>query len=187
LRTRLAELAAVRDTFDVRLAALDRVLSDIETAEVTARQTYDAVVEKIANPGLPEPTGDASAALRPRLHALAAMRDAGDWSALATEADELDRVAAESLAAAQREQRAIGGLLDRRAELRGRLEAYRVKAARLGYGEDLAMEKLHKLAHELLFTAPCDLPAATRALNGYQQALQDRERPPRPAFEEGTE
>ncbi|MGH3763344.1 MAG: hypothetical protein ACRDTB_37155, partial [Actinophytocola sp.] len=78
------------------------------------------------------------------------------------------------------------GLLDRRAELRGRLEAYRVKAARLGYAEDLALERLHQRTQELLFTAPCDLPAATRALNRYQQALQHRERP-HPASEEGTE
>ncbi|MGH3881629.1 MAG: hypothetical protein ACRDSK_31790, partial [Actinophytocola sp.] len=78
------------------------------------------------------------------------------------------------------------GLLDRRAELRGRLEAYRVKAARLGYGEDLALEKLHLRAQELLFTAPCDLAAATRALNRYQQGLQDRERP-RPESESQSE
>jgi hypothetical protein len=76
--------------------------------------------------------------------------------------------------------RAITGLLDRRAELRGRLEAYQVKAARLGHAEDAELSGLHDEAHEILFTAPCDLPAATRALNRYRQAIQDRTR------EEGT-
>jgi hypothetical protein len=187
LRTRLAELVAVRDSFDGRLAALDRTLSDIEAAEATARQTYTAVQDKILNPGLPEPAADGSARLRPRVQALLGKRDAGDWAGLAAEADALDRVAADTLDAARRSLRAVGGLLDRRAELRGRLEAYRVKAARLGYGEDLALEKLHEQARGLLFTAPCDLPAATRALNRYQQALQDRERPPHPASQEGSE
>ena len=191
LRTRLAGLETLRDSFDERLAGLDRVLTDIEAAGTTARQTYAVVVEKIANPGLPAPSGDAPARLRARLEALAARRDDGDWTTLATEVDELNRDAAGTLDEARRTQRAFGGLLDRRGELRGRLEAYRVKAARLGHGEDLDLEKLHLAAQELLFTAPCDLPAATRALNSYQQALQEREREDRtrgsrPAAEEGT-
>jgi hypothetical protein len=186
LRTRLSELAALRDSFDARLAGLADVLSDIEATEATARQTYAAVVEKIANPGVPAPDGDGSVRLRSRVEALRAKADAGDWAALAAEVDELDRAAAETLDGARRSLRTVGGLLDRRAELRGRLEAYRVKAARLGYGEDLELERMHQHAQELLFTAPCDLPAATRALNRYQQGLQDRERPPRPPSEEGT-
>lgn len=186
LRTRLADLAVVRDTVDTRLAELDGLLSDIEAAEATAEQTWTAVVEKIATPGLPAPTGERSARLRPRLGALARRRDEGDWSRLAAEAGELERDATTALDDARRSLRAISGLLDRRAELRGRLEAYRVKAARLGHGEDLALEKAYAQAHHVLFTAPCDLAAATRALNRYQQALQDRERPPRPAAEEGS-
>jgi hypothetical protein len=185
LRTRLAELAALRDSFDARLAGLADVLSDIEATEATARQTYAAVLQKIANPGVPAPDGDGSTRLRTRVDALRAKEDAGDWAALAAEVDALDRDAAETLDAARRSMRTVGGLLDRRAELRGRLEAYRVKAARLGYGEDLELERLHQQAQDLLFTAPCDLPAATRALNRYQQGLQDRERP-RPPSEEGT-
>ncbi|WP_431441293.1 hypothetical protein, partial [Actinophytocola sp.] len=92
LRTRLTELAALRDSFDGRLADLDRMLSDVEATEMTAAQTYTAVVEKIANPGLPEPTAEGSARLRSRIEALAGRRDAGDWSGLAAEVDELDRV-----------------------------------------------------------------------------------------------
>jgi hypothetical protein len=186
LRTRLAELARLRDSFDGRLAALQERLSDVEATEMTARQTYAAVVEKIANPGLPEPAAEGSIGLRSRIDAHVRLRDEGDWAALAAEVAELDREAATTLDDARRSLRAVGGLLDRRAELRGRLEAYRVKAARLGYAEDLELERLHKQAQDILFTAPCDLPAATRALNRYQQALQDRERP-RPASEEGSE
>jgi hypothetical protein len=29
----------------------------------------------------------------------------------------------------------------------------------------------HRAAHDLLYTRPCDLPAATRAVHGYQQLL----------------
>lgn len=176
LETRLTGLARIRDEFGARLTTLESVLSDVEAAEAMARQTYTAVQEKIASPGLPEPTDQGSAALRGRVQRLTAHLDTAGWAALAREADELDRFAATTLGAAQKAVRAITGLLDRRAELRGRLEAYQVKAARLGHSEDAELAGLHDEAHRILFTAPCDLPAATRALNRYRQAIQDRTR-----------
>jgi len=185
LESDLSELARVRDEFGGRLAALEATLSDIEAAEATARQTYAAVLDKIASPGLPEPTSQGSAALRARLGRLAGQRDTAGWARLARDADELDRLAFTTLDTARTALRAITGLLDRRAELRGRLEAYQVKAARLGHAEDRTLEQLHTEAHGLLFTAPCDLPAATRALNRYLKAIQERELPS--SREEGTE
>lgn len=183
LETRLTELARIRDEFDARLATLDTVLSDVEAAEAMARQAYTAVLEKIASPGLPEPTDQGSSALRGRLARLRSRMDTAGWAALAREADELDRFAASTLDSTRHALRAITGLLDRRAELRGRLEAYQVKAARLGHAEDAELSRLHDEAHRILFTAPCDLPAATRALNRYRQAIQDRTQ----ANEESTE
>lgn len=182
LETRLRELARIRDEFGARLTALESTLSDVEAAEATARQTYTAVVEKIAAPGLPEPTEQGSTTLRGRLQRLTARMDTAGWPTLAREADELDRFASGTLDAARTSLRAITGLLDRRAELRGRLEAYQVKAARLGHSEDTELATLHDEAHRILFTAPCDLPGATRALNRYRQAIQDRTQP----HEEGT-
>jgi hypothetical protein len=182
LETRLRELARVRDEFDGRVTALESVLSDVEAAEAMARQAHTAVLEKIASPGLPEPTDQGSTALRGRLRRLTARMDTAGWAALSREADELDRFAASTLDAARTSLRAITGLLDRRAELRGRLESYQVKAARLGHAEDAELAALHDEAHRILFTAPCDLPGATRALNRYRQAIQDRTQP----REEGT-
>ena len=66
------------------------------------------------------------------------------------------------------------GLLERRTELRGRLEAYRAKATARGHAEDLELAALHRVAHDVLYTAPCDLPEATRAVGRYQQAVLDR-------------
>lgn len=176
LRIRLASLAEVRDTFDDRLATLDLALSDVEALETTAKQTYAAVLQKVASPGLPLPTDAASRALRVRLRQLAGKRAAGQWPRLAAEAEALADAAATALETARRTLGAMSGLFDRRAELRGRLEAYRVKASRIGFAEDLELERRHQEAQELLFTAPCDLPAATRALNRYQQAIQERDR-----------
>ena len=62
-------------------------------------------------------------------------------------------------------------LLDRRAELRGLLDAYQAKAARLGAAEDTELGKLYAQAHDLLWTAPCDLAAAAAAVTSYQEAI----------------
>ncbi len=177
LETRLPRLARVRDEFAARLAAFESVLSDIEAVEATARQTYAAMVEKIASPGLPVPGEQASSAVRARLRRLADRQGTAGWDVLARESDDLERFATTALDGARTALRAITGLLDRRAELRGRLEAYQVKAARLGHAEDTELSRLHDDAHRILFTAPCDLAAATRALNRYRQAIQDRTQP----------
>lgn len=182
LANRLAGLAKIKDQFAGRLASLENLLSDVEAAEATARQAFAAVDEKIAAHGLPTPDTRGSTAVRSRLQRLTARQDTASWAAIAKEADELDRFAGQTLAAARMSLRAITGLLDRRAELRGRLEAYQVKAARLGHAEDDELSGLHDAAQKLLFTAPCDLPAATRALNRYRQAIQERS----PSREETT-
>ncbi len=71
------------------------------------------------------------------------------------------------------------GLLARRAELRGRLEAYRAKAVARGLAEDARLAGLFAQAHDLLYTAPCDLRAATRAVHAYQTSLVDLSGPRR--------
>jgi len=62
-------------------------------------------------------------------------------------------------------------LMDRRDELRGLLDAYQARAAKLGGAEDSELDKRYDRAHDLLWTAPCDLPAAAAAVTGYQQAV----------------
>jgi hypothetical protein len=68
-------------------------------------------------------------------------------------------------------EQATNGLLDQRDELRGRLEAYRAKAARLGGAEHLDLERDYQQARAILWTAPCDLTAASAAVAGYQKAV----------------
>ena len=47
------------------------------------------------------------------------------------------------------------------------------KAARLGYAEHPGLSALHREAKELLYTSPCDLATATRAVAGYQHRLAE--------------
>ncbi|MET0235547.1 MAG: hypothetical protein ABW224_12960 [Kibdelosporangium sp.] len=172
-RSRLARLASAKDSFDDRMARIGALLGEIISAFDEAQLAHATVRQKIASPGLPRLT-DSSPPLRARLNELPELWHSGQWRLLASGLDMLERDATSALAEARTQLRLITGLLDRRLELRGRLDAYRAKASRLGHAEDRELATLHREAHTVLYTIPCDLPAATRAVNRYQQALQDK-------------
>ncbi len=73
-------------------------------------------------------------------------------------------------------RRFVATLLGRREELRGLLDAYKAKAARLGQAEDTDLTARYDTARDLLWMAPCDLVAAGAAVNAYQQAILAAER-----------
>jgi hypothetical protein len=172
-RTRLARLSSAKDSFDDRMARIEALLGEIMAAVDEAQLAYVTVQQKIASPGLPKLV-DAVAPLRARFQELPELWRAAQWRQLAGGLEMLERDASSALAEGRTQLRLITGLLDRRLELRGRLEAYRAKATRLGHSEDHELSALHRTAHTVLYSIPCDLPAATRAVNRYQQALQDK-------------
>ncbi|GAA1709916.1 hypothetical protein GCM10009765_68970 [Fodinicola feengrottensis] len=173
VRAELQELAAVRDSFQARLDQLASRLADLATAQQVAAQTAALVREKIADPGL-SPLPDQATALAERLDDLRASGHTGRWQQLAGTAAELETDLQAAAVAVRTSTNAYNGLMDRRAELRGRLDAYQAKARQVGYAEDLDLTALHRTAHDLLFTAPCDLAAATVAVNRYRQAITER-------------
>ena len=89
-------------------------------------------------------------------------------------AAELDRCAADLATSAARTaelRQSAAAAIDKRDELRGLLRAYKAKAARLGAAEDADLARRHEQAHDLLWTAPCDLVAAEAAVTAYQRAI----------------
>jgi ferritin-like metal-binding protein YciE len=166
----VAGAADLRAGFEQRIAQLRRVVDRIDETEAAQRAAVREVREKILAGALPAPT-ELGPALRARLGGLSALRDRGQWTALSQEATALAGALDAGLAAANRTRAAIAGLLDRREELRGRLAAYRVRAARLGAAENQSLEAYYQAAYEILWTRPCDLAAATKALAGYQKAV----------------
>ncbi|HEX4703322.1 MAG TPA: caspase family protein [Pseudonocardiaceae bacterium] len=144
-----AHLALARNV--ALIADRKPALDALAEAEALARKAYDRAIDRIADPGLPVFTE----LTRPLWTAdLAAIREAHGRALRITE-----------LAA---------GLLERRDELRGRLGAHLALAARLGIAEDVVIAARHRVAHDLLWTKPCDLGAATRAVLAFQQSVTDR-------------
>ncbi|CAM5741635.1 hypothetical protein SHIRM173S_07856 [Streptomyces hirsutus] len=60
-----------------------------------------------------------------------------------------------------------------RAELRGRLDAYKAKVARHGLAEDTVLAERYEKARRMLWSAPCDLRVAEEAVLRYQHAAAE--------------
>lgn len=167
--------AELRADFERQTAQLLRAVERIDEAEAAQRAAIREVREKILVTALPAPT-ELGPALRARLQSLTGLHERGQWTRLAEEAAALGAALEAGLATANRTREAVAGLLERREELRGRLAAYRVRAARLGAAENQTLEACYQAAYELLWSRPCDLAAATKALAGYQKAVSALDR-----------
>jgi hypothetical protein len=170
---RLSDLAALRTALPARLTRLEMLLDALAAAEQRAREARATAVTKIADAGLPEPA-DVHERWQAAVDAVVRDTDALDldaWPALDRRITALDRDLGAAVTAAEDRVAAATGLLDRRDELRGRLEAYRAKAVRLDRVEEPGLIDRYRAARDLLWAAPCDLRAATRAVFAYQQAL----------------
>lgn len=162
----LAELAALRANWPNALGETSAQLAELRAgvdraADARARVERDVVsgplpVHEDVEPLLRAEFGEMTA---PDPAALRALRQ---------------RIAAALRVAAEDEELAQG-LLDRRAELKGRLTAYQAKAARLDLGEDRDLLACSRIASGLLHRQPCDLRAVTRAVADYQQLLVEKQ------------
>jgi hypothetical protein len=168
----LAGVARMREDYAGHIARVTACIEEVEDTEQRARDAYATVLIKIHAPNVPAPARGLAVELRDRLTALERLREAGRWVELAGCFAGLERAAGEALERAQGELRLSTGLLDRRGELRGRLEAYRAKAARLGLAEDERLTGLYGEARDVLWTAPCDLRRATAVVAEYQRAIR---------------
>ena len=173
-----AHQADLRADYERGTEHLRQLVERVDQVEAGQRSVAQTVRDKILIAELPAFTIQAPA-LRARLAALDALRAQGDWSRLTTEAEFLADALDAALAAATKVEALMSGLLERREELRGRLQAYRVRAARKGAAENQPLEAYYQTARELLWTKPCNLAAATRALSAYQKAVLRLDEVPR--------
>ncbi|MTD57066.1 hypothetical protein [Amycolatopsis pithecellobii] len=169
----LEDLVSARDDFAERQQELEAVVDRVAAVDAEVRTVRANVLVKIASPALGAP-GESVPALRVRLTELTDLWQARRWRTLAGKMSTLDADARAALADARARLAFAKGLLDHRLELRGRLDACRVKACKLGRAADPELIRLDGRAYEVLYAIPCDLRAATIALRAYQRALEDR-------------
>lgn len=166
---------------DDRIAAVRTLLTKLEQRSTAQRAVQAEVLAKIASPPLQQVVD--LEPLRARVEALEAWQhQAGptDSQALARELTGVVRDIDTALESTRTAVDNAAGLLERRRELRGRLDAYRAKAKRMGRGEDPLLAECHRRAVDLLRARPCDLRAATKAVAHYQRVLSDDTDAPTP-------
>ena len=112
-----------------------------------------------------------AAVLRNRIGELDGLHAQQQWRRLADDAATVRAATDRAIERARELRAAADGLVARRDELRGRLDGYRAKAATYRLDEHDDLGPLHVHARTLLYTAPCDLSAATKAVVAYQTTL----------------
>jgi len=167
---KVAEVAAVRASARQRIDALAAAAATTAAAWKDALDARERAAVKIAEEFLPAlpPSSAASGFQRGELEALVG---SGQWQRLSDQMDQTERDMTAEIASFRATAEAADATLGRREELRGMLQAYKAKAARLGAAEDLGLSEIYEAARDRLWTAPCDLGAAADAVAAYQQAI----------------
>ncbi|QKW06498.1 hypothetical protein HUT18_08875 [Streptomyces sp. NA04227] len=172
VRRDIEAVLAVRQDAESRLAQLRDLLSRADRTLAEARTARGEVLAKIAAFDVPAVSGPATA-LQEQLATAADYRRNGQWNRLSPLLEKLEVRAEDELQRARESLTAVTAPLAVRAELRGRLDAYKAKVARHGYAEDPFLMERYDAARRMLWSAPCDLRAAEAAVRRYQQAAAE--------------
>jgi hypothetical protein len=179
VRREIEAVLTVRQDAESRLVRLRDVLSRADRTLAEARLARGEVLAKIAATEVPAVSGPPTV-LQEELSTAAEYRRQGLWHRLSPLLEELERKAEEELLRARESLTAVTAPLAIRAELRGRLDAYRAKVARHGLAEDPLLVERYDIARRMLWSAPCDLRVAEQAVLRYQQAAVELLRPVMP-------
>ncbi|MFC5720268.1 hypothetical protein ACFP1Z_08845 [Streptomyces gamaensis] len=172
VRREVEAVLDVRQDAEQRLMRVRDVLSRADRTLGEARRARVEVLSKIAASEVPAVSGPPTA-LYEQLTAAAEHRRHARWHRLSPLLEGLEQRAEEELLRARESLTAVTAPLAVRAELRGRLDAYRAKTARHGLAEDRVLGERYDAARRMLWSAPCDLVAAEGAVLRYQQALAE--------------
>ncbi|MGH3550705.1 MAG: hypothetical protein ACRDQU_21815 [Pseudonocardiaceae bacterium] len=170
-RADLQMLAELRQHGPRRLDEVNATLTEVRRLEEKICEERRRVNVKILVEPVMEEGTQSIDLLGPRLATALELYRCEHWRQLSSELPALERDVRAARKRAQAELIETGRPLRLRAELRGRLSAYRAKAAGLGRIEDLALEKRYQRARTLLWRAPCDLAVAAAAVAQYQDAV----------------
>ncbi|NDZ83441.1 hypothetical protein G3I19_33965 [Streptomyces sp. SID10853] len=172
IRREIDAVLTVRQDAEQRLLRLRDVLTRADRTLTEARSARGEVLAKIAASEVPAVSGP-STVLQEQLRTAAEYRRHAQWHRLSPLLESLEQEADDELRRARDSLSAVTAPLAVRAELRGRLDAYRAKVARHGMAEDPLLIERYDAARRMLWSAPCDLRVAEQAVLRYQQATAE--------------
>ncbi|GAA4801106.1 hypothetical protein [Streptomyces ziwulingensis] len=169
VRREIDAVLTVRQDAEQRIVRLRDVLSRADRTLAEARTARGEVLAKIAATEVPVVSGPPTV-LQEQLSAAAEYRRHAQWHRLSPLLESLEQKAEDELMRARESLTAVTAPLAVRAELRGRLDAYKAKTARHGLAEDPELVEKYERARRMLWSAPCDLRVAEQAVLRYQHA-----------------
>lgn len=172
VRREIDAVLTVRQDAEQRLIRLRDVLSRADRTLAEARTARGEVLAKIAATEVPVVSGPPTA-LQEQLATAAEYRRHAQWHRLSPLLESLEQQAEDELLRARESLTAVTAPLAVRAELRGRLDAYKAKVARHGLAEDPLLIERYDAARRMLWSAPCDLRVAEQAVLRYQRAAAE--------------
>ncbi|MEU5598251.1 hypothetical protein [Streptomyces sp. NPDC020298] len=186
VRREIDAVLTVRQDAEQRLVRLRDVLSRADRTLAEARTARGEVLAKIAATEVPVVSGPPTV-LQEQLAAAAEYRRQAQWHRLSPLLESLEQKAEDELLRARESLTAVTAPLAVRAELRGRLDAYKAKVARHGLAEDPFLVERYDAARRMLWSAPCDLRVAEQAVLRYQHAAAELIGAPRVPQQGGPE
>ncbi len=174
----LQAAAALRRELGARLSDARARLARLQAAAEAGRNAHHELLVKISVPSAPAAL-ELPGELGRELDEVAALARSGAWREARRRLDGWNERTRTLLDEAERILQANRAPLEARNQLRALLEAYQVKAGRLGAIEDPELERICSRAHDVLYTAPTDLALAAQLVRRYQELLNA----PRPAGE----
>ncbi|NGO69576.1 hypothetical protein [Streptomyces boncukensis] len=172
VRREIDAVLSVRQDAEQRLMKLRDLLSRADRTLAEARSARGEVLAKIAASEVPAVSGPPTA-LQEQLATAAEYRRHARWHRLSPLLESLEQRAEAELERARAQLSAVTAPLAVRAELRGRLDAYKAKVAQHGLAEDRMLIERYDVARRMLWSAPCDLRAAEDAVLRYQEAARE--------------
>jgi hypothetical protein len=166
----LRRLVQLRDNLAARVGEARALMAELRATTTAAAEARAEALAKIADPVVvdPRPVADDVEAALDRVVTMSAQ---GDWRAAGNLVVQWTTRCRDALGEAERALAANRAPVAARNELRGRLDAYRAKANRLGLLENPSVAGLYARAQTVLFTAPTNLADAEQLVRRYQQAL----------------
>ncbi|SER83308.1 hypothetical protein SAMN04487983_102340 [Streptomyces sp. yr375] len=186
VRREIDAVLTVRQDAEQRLVRLRDVLSRADRTLAEARTARGEVLAKIAATEVPV-VGGPPTVLQEQLATAAEYRRHAQWHRLSPLLEALEEKAEDELLRARESLSAVTQPLAVRAELRGRLDAYKAKVARHGLAEDPFLIERYDAARRMLWSAPCDLRVAEQAVLRYQRAAAELLAAPRVPEQGGPE
>ena len=166
----LGSSAALRRELDARVSGARALLDELRTAVSAGQAAHEEAAVKISVPAAP-PALELPGDLEAELTELVTLARGGAWRDARRMLDAWTARTAALLDEAQRVLAANRAPVQARNDFRALLEAYQVKAKRLGLIEDRQVAAIFAEAHEALYNAPTDLALVGQLIRRYQESL----------------